>query len=223
VSNAIGKLAISGSVNVIPIRRGGFYENGAPRGLPLKRRIFGLYLEAMLRLRLFFTGAWRGLIHGSGVIGVGRLYASVIRADGGVEHLGLVCTKVITNAGVTFLRDDWNNNAQDFTTFNFHGCGTTNTAENVTDTALAAESTTVLNPASTRATGTRSTPTSNSFRSVGTLTFQGAGAAVVEHGVFSQSATGGGTLWDRSVFAVINVAAGDAIQFTYDGTLSAGG
>jgi hypothetical protein len=123
VSNAIGKLAISGSVNVIPIRRGGFC---------------GLRAS-------FFKGAWRGL-HGTGVIGVGRLYASVIRADGGVEHLGLVCTKVITNAGVTFLRDDWNNNAQDFTTFNFHGMRHRRTAENVTDTALGAESTTGPEP-----------------------------------------------------------------------------
>jgi hypothetical protein len=42
---------------------------------------------------------------------------------------------------------------------------------------------------------------------------------------FSQSATGGGTLWDRSKFAAINVvgASGDSIQFTYTATLSSGG
>lgn len=30
-------------------------------------------------------------------------------------------------------------------------------------------------------------------------------------------------VWDRSVFAAINVASGDSIQFTYTLTLSAGG
>lgn len=211
-----------GDLSVIHIRRAGFYANGMPAGLPLSRRLFGLYLEAMLRLRLFFKGAYRGLVHASGVIGVGRLYVSVIRAHGGVEHLGLVSTKVITTAGVTFLRDDWNANAQDFTTFNFHGCGTGVAGEVVGDTALGTESTTALNPDSTRATGTRSTPSATSFLSVGTATFD-AIAAITEHGIFSQAATGGGTLWDRSVFSAINVSAADSIQFSYTCTLSAGG
>ena len=137
---------------------------------------------------------------------------------------GIVSRRVITNAGVTFLRDDWNNNAQDYTTFNFHGIGTGAVAENVTDTALGAESTTALNPDSTRATGTRSTPASNQWRSVGTLTCD-ADIAVTEHGILSQAATGGGTLWDRSVFAAINLVGAnpDSIQITYTCTLSAGG
>jgi hypothetical protein len=76
---------------------------------------------------------------------------------------------------------------------------------------------TALYPNSTRATGTRSAPASNQFASVGTVTFD-ASAAITEHGLFSQSATGGGTLWDRTVFSVINVVNGDSIQFTYTGT-----
>ena len=51
------------------------------------------------------------------------------------------------------------------------------------------------------------------------MTFD-ATAAIVEHGIFSQAATGGGTLLDRSVFSAINVASGDSIQFTYDLTLT---
>lgn len=218
---------MSGKVSCLLIGKNGFYLNSfsgkveMPVGLPFRRKLFGLYLELCLRLRLFFKGAWRGL-HGTGVIGVGRVYASIIRATGGVEHLGLISTKVITNAGVTFLRDDWNNNGQDFTTMNFHACGTGVVAENVTDTGMGTEQTTNLNPASTRATGTRSVPSSNTFASVGTLTFSGA-AAVTEQGVMSASATGTGSLWDRSVFAAINVSTADSIQFTYTGTLSAGG
>ncbi len=135
---------------------------------------------------------------------------------------GVLTYRVVTDAGVTYLRDDFNNNAQDVTNFNYHGCGTGNTAEAAGDTALVTESTSALNPDNTRATGTRSTPASNQFRSVGTLTFD-ASAAVVEHGIFSQAATGGGTLWDRSVFSAINAASGDSVQFTYTLTLTAGG
>jgi len=79
-----------------------------------------------------------------------------------------------------------------------------------------------LNPDSTRATGTRSQPAANQYRSVGTVTFD-AITAVTEHGILSQAATGGGVLWDRSVFTAINVASGDSIQFTYTCTVSAGG
>lgn len=221
--NAGGVVRMSGQVVPLVIRGNGFYEHGWPAGMPLRRKLFSYWLETCLRARLFFKGAWRGL-NGTGVIGVGRLYASVIRGNGGVEHLGLIATKVITDTGVTFLRDDWNANAQDFTTFNFHGCGTGTGTEATTDTALGTESTTALNPDSTRATGTRSVPATNQLRSVGTLTFD-ADTAVTEHGLFSQAATGGGTLWDRSKFAAINVvgASGDSIQFTYTGTLSSGG
>lgn len=141
---------------------------------------------------------------------------------GTVDDYGIVSRKVITTAGVTFLRDDWNNNAQDFTTFNFHGIGTTNTAESTSDTALVAESTTALNPDNTRATGTRSTPSSTSFASVGTLTADSAIAAV-EHGLFSVATVGSGTLWDRSIFSTVNLASADSIATTYTCTLSAGG
>jgi hypothetical protein len=193
-----------------------------PAGLPLRRKVATFGRELALHARIAGKGFWRGLTHGQGVIAVSRLYATVLRADGRVENLGLICTKVITDAGVTFLRDDWNNNAQDYTTFNFHGCGTGVAAEAAADTALGTESTTALNPDNTRATGTRSVPASNQWRSVGTATFD-AVAAITEHGILSQAATGGGTLWDRSVFSAINVANGDSIQFTYTCTLSSGG
>jgi hypothetical protein len=55
---------------------------------------------------------------------------------------------------------------------------------------------------------------------VGTISYSGT-LAIVEHGLFDQAAQGG-TLWDRTVFATINVVSGDAIQFTYDCTLTAG-
>jgi len=137
---------------------------------------------------------------------------------------GVVSRHVITDAGVTALRDQWNVGAFSYQTFNFHGIGTGSTAESASQTALVTESTTALNPDSTRATGTRSTPASNQWRSVGTLTCD-ADIAVTEHGVLSQAATGGGTLWDRSVFAAINLVGAnpDSIQCQYTCTLTSGG
>ena len=194
----------------------------APIGVPWRFRARTFWFELLLHLRLAQVGFWRGLTRAQGVVAVARLYATVYRADGRIEHLGLIATKLVTDAGVAFLVDDWDNNAQDLTTLNFHGCGTGTTAEAQGDTALVTESTTALNPDSTRATGTRSQPAANQYRSVGTVTFD-ASAAITEHGLFSQSATGGGTLWDRSVFAAINVVSADSIQFTYTCTVSAGG
>lgn len=219
--NVARKMEISGSCHPVLLSKHGCYANGLPSDLPWRRRVSTWWKEVALRGRLCVKGFWRGL-QGTGVFGVGRLYASVIRAHGGVEHLGLLSTKVITDAGVAFLVDDWDNSVTDLTTMNFHGCGTGAVAENVTDTALGTESTTALNPDSTRATGTRSQPAANQYRSVGTVTFD-ASAAITEHGIFSQAATGGGTLWDRSVFSAINVASGDSIQFTYTCTVSSGG
>lgn len=134
---------------------------------------------------------------------------------------GVVSYRVVTNNGVGFITDAFQGIVEP-EIMNYHGIGTTNTAEANADSALAAESTTALNPDSTRATGTQSEPASNQYRSTGTLTVDGSVAAV-EHGLFSQAATGGGVLFDRSVFSTINLAAADSIQSQYTVTFSAGG
>ncbi len=134
--------------------------------------------------------------------------------------LGVVSLKKVTTAGVGFLVDAWQN-ITELENLKYHGVGTGTTAEANTDTALVTESTTILNPDSTRATGSLTEGASaNIFRTVGTPAFDGSGA-ITEHGIFSQAATGGGVLWDRSVFSAINVVSGDSIQFTYDLTASA--
>lgn len=138
------------------------------------------------------------------------------------DDFGIVSRKVVTDAGVAYLVDDWDAGASDINLMDFHGIGTGSVAEAVGDTALGAESTTALNPDSTRATGTNTQPAANQFRTVGTLTADAAIAAT-EHGIFNQAAVPGGTLWDRSVFAAVNLAAGDSIQCTYTVTCSSGG
>jgi hypothetical protein len=140
------------------------------------------------------------------------------------QDYGIVSYRVVTDAGVAYLVDDFDNGAgsADVSLFNFHGIGTTNTAEAAGDTALANESTTALNPDNTRATGTRSQPAANQYRSTGTLTAD-ASIGAVEHGLFTTSGTGSGTLWDRSVYTIVNLASGDSIQTQYTVTFTAGG
>lgn len=208
-------------VAVLVPKHGHYTQPHWPDGMALSRKGYSAWLELALRARLCVKGFWRGL-HATGIFGVGRLYATVIRGSGQVEHLGLICTRVVTDAGVAFLVDDWDGSVTDITTLKYHGVGTGTGAEAVGDTALGTESTTALNPDSTRATGTISQPSAPVMRSVGTVTFD-ATAAITEHGIFSQAATGGGTLWDRSLFSAINVVSGDSIVFTYSLTVSSGG
>lgn len=156
------------------------------------------------------------------LVGWAELELTLIKSDGRRIYYGVVSRRVVTDAGVAYIVDDWDGGANTIDLFNYHGCGTGTTAEAAGDTALVTESTTALNPDSTRATGTKSQPSANIMRSVGTVTFD-ASAAITEHGLFTQAATGGGTLLDRSVFSAVNVVSGDSIQFTYSLTLSSGG
>jgi hypothetical protein len=145
--------------------------------------------------------------------------------DCDVVPLGLASLKLMTTAGVNYIVDAFidspsGNNVE---LFDFHAIGTGSTAEAVGDTALVTELTTQYNPDNTRATGTPSEgATANIYRSVGTNTVD-ATAAIVEHMLTTQAATGGGTCFDRSVFSVVNLASGDSLQTTYEATFSSGG
>ena len=141
---------------------------------------------------------------------------------------GLASLRVVTNVGRDEIVDEFDAaTAADFdlTSLKFHGIGTGIVAEAATDTALGIELTTEYNPDNTRATGTQSQPTSDVYRTVGTNTLDSGTPAITEHGIFSQAATGGGTLLDRSVFAAINLngANGDGLQTTYNLTIASGG
>lgn len=139
-----------------------------------------------------------------------------------VEDYGAVGYKVVTNNGVAFIVDAFQNSVE-VENLKFHGIGTGSTAENATDSALVTELTTEYNPDNTRATGSLTEGASaNIFRTVGTNTLDGTpGAALREHGVFSAAAAG--TLLDRTVFSAITLSSGDSLQSTYDLTVTAGG
>lgn len=152
---------------------------------------------------------------------VGVLRARVVRANGMQEDYGVVSLRVVTTAGVNFIVGCFTG-ANTITTLKYHGIGTGSVAEAAADTALGVELSTQYNPDNTRATGTTVVGASNNiYETVGTNTVDAA-AAITEHGIFSQAATGGGTLLDRSVFAAINLSSGDGLQTTYDLTFTAG-
>lgn len=125
---------------------------------------------------------------------------------------------LVTDQGVEYLVDAFDTGTNGPELFNYHDSGTGTTAAAVGDTAL-------VTPAgpTTRATGTKSQPAANQYRSVGTITYAG-GLAITEWGLF-HDATRGATdfLWDRRVFTAINVVASDSIEFTYTLTINSGG
>lgn len=129
-----------------------------------------------------------------------------------IRDLGILGRRVITNAGRDFLVDAFQNTVE-IEAMRWHGSGTDNTAENVTDTTLGVE-------VESRQSGTQTENGSNVYRTVATITYT-ATRTIVEHGIFS--AVSSGTLWDRTVFAGIGVDNTDSIEFTYDLTVTAGG
>ena len=157
---------------------------------------------------------------GRGPVFMGALWAEVLYRDQTV-NLGLISARVVTTAGVNFMRDAFLNTTE-LENMKFHGMGTGTTAEATSDTALVTELTTAYATDNTRPTGTLVSGGTGIFQTVATVTVD-ASVAATEHGIFSQAATGGGTLLDRSVFAVVNLASTEAIQFTYNLTMPAGG
>ena len=149
----------------------------------------------------------------------------VVHADGSITDYGVVGRRLVTTAGVGFIVDAFQNTTE-VENLKYHGFGTGTNAEASGDTALQTELTTQYASDNVRPTGTTTEGASaNIYRTVATLSPDSGGTiAITEHGIFSQAATGGGTLLDRTVFSAVNLVAGsDSLQATYDLTFSAGG
>lgn len=135
---------------------------------------------------------------------------------------GLASFRVVTTVGAGFIVDAWQNTVE-LETMKYHALGTGSTAEAVGETALVTELTTEYNPDNTRATGSLTEgATANIFKTVGTNVFD-ATVLLREHGIMSQAATGGGVLFDRSLFALITLGSGDSFETTYEWTMATGG
>lgn len=145
----------------------------------------------------------------------GKLYAVVNRVGKPPLDLGCIGSRVVTTAGVNYLRDNMAAALSSMGLFKFHGSGTGVGAEAVGDTALGTEVTDIARP-----TGTQVNSVSKVYSTVATITYTGA-RAITEHGLFS--AVTAGTLWDRTVFTSIPGDTTLSIQFTYTLTISDGG
>jgi len=152
----------------------------------------------------------------------GALYLRVFRADGCVDDLGLASLRVVTDTGVGYIVDAFQNSVE-LENMKYHGFGTGTGNEAAGDTALGTELTTQYATDSTRPTGTTTEgATANIYRTVATLSPDSGGTlAITEHGVFSANAAG--VLLDRSKFSAVNLVAGaDSLQATYDLTFTSG-
>jgi hypothetical protein len=155
---------------------------------------------------------------------------------GAVEDLGVMSLKTVTDNGVSRLAEAF---AGVFTlsNFKFHGFGTGTTAEAeahanlVTEVASAAYAV-----AGTRPTGSQANtaaaggpPQAAIYTTIATYTPPtGQGTlAITEHGLFAIAngvGAGANTMWDRSVFSVVNLVSGsDSLQVTYNLSLTANG
>ncbi len=128
----------------------------------------------------------------------------------------LILFGIVTTAGVNYMATDFASGGVTPTIsgLKFHDSGIGITAAVVGDTDI---ETTDGEP---RVAGTPTNPTANQYRSIATIAYTTT-KAITEWGLFSVITAG--TLWDRRVFAAINVVNGDSIQFTYTLTVNSGG
>jgi hypothetical protein len=140
---------------------------------------------------------------------------------GDVEIVGVTSRKLITDTGVGFLVDAWQNSVE-LEIMKYHGLGTGTNAEAAGNTALQTELTTQYQTDNTRATGTLTESAANIFQTVGVNTLDGA-ATVQEHMILSVAAVGSGVGWDRSLTGGQALSASDSLQSTYSMTATSGG
>ena len=221
-----GSVGAAGHVGLVVSRSYGhsLWANVLEHALPhrgLSREVFWWRVR---NLRHLWRGLWRVFV--AWLLGIpthlGVLYLDVVRVTGERVRYGMASMRVVTTVGAGYIVDAFQTSTSiELENMKYHGIGTGTNAEAVGDTALQTELTTQYNPDNTRATGTTTENGATVYRTVGTNTVDAA-AAVTEHGILSQAATGGGVLLDRSVFSVVNLANGDSLQSTYDLTITAG-
>lgn len=195
------------------------FTAASPEARAWRWRNMPSFLSGYTRLAVAsLTQRWTGI-----PILYGVLSAVVTRADGSRVNYGVLSVQKVTVAAVNYIATRLVDANTSIGNFDFHGFGTGTGAESNGDTALGTEFTTQYATDNTRPTGSPTNPSANVYQTVATFSPDTGGTlAVTEHGVFSQAATGGGTLLDRSVFSAINLVAGsDSITTTYQLTLQA--
>jgi hypothetical protein len=147
-----------------------------------------------------------------------------ICADGRVLNLGLASLRLVTTAQVNAMTDGLQGLFV-ISNFKYHAIGTGVGAESTGDTALGTEWAAGDYTGGVRATGNQTEGASaNIYHTEGTNTKLSVGTSnVTEHGVMSQAALAGGTLFDRSVFTATPLAQGEGLLSKYEYTQNAGG
>jgi|SRR5581483_3867935 len=120
------------------------------------------------------------------------------------QHPGAVMLGLVTNGAADAVANALATGP--LANYKYVAAGTGNAAEDVAQTALGAE-------VGSRGLGVVTKSATRQFQVVGTVTFPTVGGAITEFGLFDANAAG--NMWDRRVFAVINVNAGDSVQFSY--------
>lgn len=136
---------------------------------------------------------------------IARLDAVLIKADGTRISYDALSFRVITDAGVAFLVDDWDDSTTDITNLHFHGCGTLTTAGTLASikTALLSLAATLTTAGALSRQGQKAT--------AGTLGSSGALARAISRGL-------AGTLTSSAALADIRT-----ILLSLTGTLSSAG
>ena len=166
---------------------------------------------------LVYMGDIINRINGYGALAFkAELSLSVYRANGDVEHLGIVSRRLVTDAFAESLIDILQVANTAFSNFKYHDFGTGTTASLATNTALE------LPTGEAREAGSQlEGATAIIYRTVATHSFAGT-FTISEHGVFN--AASAGTLLDRSVLSTtVAVVVGDRIKATYELTALSGG
>ncbi len=164
---------------------------------------------------------------GGRLFAIGHLFLAKVHADGQITDYGLASCRVVTDAGVQYIVDAFQN-LTELENMKYHGLGTGTTAEAASQTALVTELTTQYSASNVRPTGTTGEQSGqpNTYETSATISVS-ASVAATEHGIFSQAATGAASstnvMLDRSVFAAVNLASGESLQATYRFSLPSGG
>ena len=210
---------------VRPSKRGIRFSTVLRYALPypgLEREVFMFRLKNLPNV---WRGFWRAAI--ATLFGIptqfGALWLTRIHPDGRHVQYGLASLRVVTTVGAERLVDGLQSSATDLSLWKYHAFGTGSNAEAVGNTALHTELTTQYASDNTRPTGSQTENGSTVYRTVGTLD-PDADVSITEHGILTQAATGGGVLLDKSLFTAVALtgATGDALQATYDFTVTAG-
>lgn len=139
----------------------------------------------------------------------GRIKFDLYDASGNLKETREINNVVVT-VGKNYLATWLTAASQSGYFMQYIGLGTGTAAANASDTALQTE-------LSTRVAGTL-TPSANVWQNVASFGPGVDTGAITESGIFSASS--GGTMLARQTFAVINKAAGDSLQVTWQVTFS---